>query len=229
MSKIAAAWDAIPLEEKDSFSALTAFAMKEDGDILEAWLLEQELVTVSWNELVEKHGVSSDMLFCVRLQLLKENLFPEVDLYMPESVVWTAIGCYNTRLILEPLLIKEYKSDHAISFSGVMSYNRGRAYSLAYSVRNLSSYKRPFHIRLWRLITFIRCALHGELSLFGALQLWGKNSSLVLFCSAVAPAVLLVIKDNIQRKVRFTHREFEENKDLAEIRCVRYEIRGMVE
>ena len=57
-----------------------------------------------------------------------------------------------------------------------MSYNRGRAYSLAISCRELRNYKRPLAIQMVEMFNFIRYSIHGEMSAIG-------SSSFGLICS----------------------------------------------
>jgi glycosyltransferase involved in cell wall biosynthesis len=201
------AWHSIPGDQRNEFVGLTALAATEQGCIVDPFP-GVDFKDVSWNDLAEIHGVTSDMLFCARADALQAHPFPEVDFLIPESVVWTAIGHLPARLIAEVLLMKEYRADHAISFSGTMSYNRGRAYALATTVRNLHGYRRSWKTRAWRLITFIRYSLHGEISLGEALRMWGHNTGWFVFWLACPLAFALAAKDRLQGKVRRTHREF---------------------
>lgn len=201
------AWNTIPENCRNKYVGLTALAATDQGTIANPFP-EVPYKDVSWNDLAEIHHVTTDMLFCARAAALKANPFPEVDLVIPESVVWTAIGDRSTRLISEVLLMKEYRTAYSISFSGTMSYNRGRAYALAETVYNLRSYHRVWILRVWRLITFIRYSLHGEIELAQARRMWGANSFGWAFWLACPLACGLAFKDRMQGKVRRTHREF---------------------
>jgi len=207
LARLLCVWDSIPQSISSNFVGITALAATNEGVVVNPFP-NVDFLDVSWNDLSEVHGVTSDMLFFARGCALKENPFPEVDFVIPESVVWTAIGDQQARLIPEVLKIIEYNADHCISFSGGMAYNRGRAYALAASVRNLASYPRTWQISAWRLITFIRYCVHGELYFSDALRLWGDNSNTFLFCMATPFAWLLAIKDALQGKVVKSHREF---------------------
>jgi len=200
-------WETIPGEQRAGYVGVAALAGTEQGCIVNPFP-DVDYRDVSWNDLVEIHGVTNDMLFCARSEALKNHPFPEVDCYIPESVVWTAIGNKPARLISEVLQIKEYEAEHAVSFTGLMKYNRGYAYSLAATVNNLRRYRRPWKTRAWRLITFIRYSLHGELTLAEARRLWGGNTSSLGYVLAFPFAFCLAVKDRWQGKVRLTHREF---------------------
>jgi hypothetical protein len=200
-------WESIPEDQRDSYVGLSALAASEEGCIVNPFP-ETHDRDVSWNDLSELHKVTRDMLYCARSDSLKAHPFPEVDLLIPESVVWTAIGHQPARLISQVLQIKEYQAAHSVSFTGVMAYNRGRAHALAATVRKLRRYEHPWKLRSWRLITFIRYSLHGELTLGEARQLWGDNSSTLQYFLAFPLAFSLAVKDRWQGKVRLTHREF---------------------
>lgn len=202
-------WCSIPAERKDEFVGLTALAATERGVIVNPFsgINKNE---ISWNDLVGFHRISGDMLFCARADALKNNPFPEVDLVIPESVVWTAIGHRLTTVIPEVLKMVEYQASNAISFSGDMGYNRGRAYALATATNNLRVYPRLWREKAWRLITFIRYCIHADISTKGMLCLWGNNSIRAGFWLAMPIAVTFAIKDRLQRKVRKTHQTFFE-------------------
>ena len=208
-------WKTIPENKLSEFVGLTALAASENKCIANP-LPAKPYSDVSWNELSEIHHVTGDMLFCVRAEELKKHVFPEVDLVIPESVVWTAIGEGKTRLIPEELLMKEYRAEHAISFVPRMAYNRGRAYSLAITVRNLEHYERGLRYRTWQLITFIRYCIHGEISFASAWNLWSGNTNLFVYIWAMPFAWILAVKDCLQGKVIKTHREFNAAKTRAE-------------
>lgn len=208
------AWNSIPENRRDEYVGLTALAATKVGAIANPFP-EVPYKDVSWNDLAEIHRVTSDMLFCARADALKQHPFPEVDFVIPESVVWTAIGHRPTRLISKVLKMVEYRTANAISFSGTMSYNRGRAYALAATVRNLHSYRRAWKVRAWRLLTFIRYSLHGEIAPNDARRLWGQNSVPFSFWLAFPFAYALAVKDHLQGKVRRTHREFHTAQDGA--------------
>ena len=200
-------WNSIPKEKREEYAGMTALAATEEGALVNDPFPDITHNDVSWNDLVAVYGVTGDMLLCARADLLKACPFPEVDLYIPESVVWSTLGYRPARLIPNVLLIKEYQKN-GVSCSDTMNYNRGNAYSLATTVKNLRSYHRPWKLRAWSFINFIRYSIHGEISLSNALKLWGKNSIRLYFYLAFPFALALAIKDRLHGKVRKTHRDF---------------------
>jgi glycosyltransferase involved in cell wall biosynthesis len=208
-------WNSIPTEQRDNYVGLTALAATDAWGAIENPFPSAPFTDVSWNDLAEVHRVTGDMLFCARAEELKAHPFPEIDLVIPESVVWTAIGDRPTRLVPEVLKMVEYQSSHAVSFNGSMSYNRGRAYSLATTTRNFRHYRQTMKTRLWRLINFIRYSLHGEITPYKSRRLWGENSSTFLFWIMFPIALGLAVKDRLQGKVKMTHRKFLAAQDSA--------------
>ena len=207
-------WNSIPADRLGEYVGITALAATDKGAIANPFP-DVVFKDVSWNDLAEVYFVSTDMLYCARAEALKTHPFPEVDLVIPESVVWTVLGHRLARLVPKVLKIVEYEVDHAISFSGTMSYNRGRAYALAATESNLKSYRRSPKVRAWRLITYIRYCLHGDIALGHAKRLWGRNSSHLSFYLTVPLAFVMVLKDRLQGKVKKTHLEFIESQSTA--------------
>ena len=218
-------WNSIPASDRGNFVGVTAFCATQDGSILTP-LLEQVPRDTTWNDLSQKHKVTGDMMNFTKASALKSCPFPEVDLVIPEGVTWTTLGSANVRVRPDVVMIKEYRAVNAISFSGKQEYCRGRAYAMATSERNLRSYPRPLKVRLWKLITFIRYSLHGELSYQDQVSLWGENSPRFLWALMCLPACLLALKDRLQGKVRRTHREFMAASRIVIITSQRLEITG---
>lgn len=201
------AWQSIPSESCDDYVGITALCATSDGVIVNPFANLKHM-DVSWNDLAAVHGVTADMLFLSRASAMKAHPFPEVDLVIPESVVWTALGDKKARLIPEVLKVIEYGAAHCISFSGQMAYNRGRAYALATTVKHLRRYPLSWKSRWWRLITFLRYSKHGELGIRETMRLWGDNSSRLAFWLSLPLAWVIAATDEFQGKVNKTHREF---------------------
>jgi hypothetical protein len=176
---------------------------------------EEKSIDVSWNELATRFPGIADMIYVARRDCLQRHPFPEVDLVIPESVVWNVIGHQAARLVPEVLKVVEYRAEHAISFSGVMSYNRGRAHALAIIVRELEPYRIGWLWRLKALVTFLRYCRHGEIGLAEARAVWGSKPNAFLFLLAVPVAWLLVAADLLRNKVVRSHREFLANRHSA--------------
>jgi glycosyltransferase involved in cell wall biosynthesis len=210
-------WDSIPKDQRDGFVGLTALAATADEGPIANPFPGNSSKDVRWNDLAGIHRDTGDMLICIKADVLKAHPFPEVDLVIPESVVWTAIGDRPARLTPEVLLMKEYRAAHGLSFARTMGYNRGRAYSMATTVRNLRGYSTSRTRKILNLLNFIRYSLHGEILVFDARELWGGNSGNVAYWLTFPLAFALAIKDRFQNKVRKTHREFLAVRDSARL------------
>lgn len=217
---LVSAWNSIPAGERRRYVGVTGLCASEHR-VLSTPLPAVGQFDTTWNDLAELQEVTGDMLNFTRTAALKEYPFPEVDLVIPEGVVWTALGDRLVRVIPEVLKIVEYCAPHCISFSGRMEYCRGRAHALAISERRLRGYPRSVRTRVWKLITFIRCCLHGEIASPDQLRLWAGNSSVMLWALLWPAAWGLAVKDRIQGKVRHTHREFLSARQVVVVTCER--------
>ena len=201
-------WSSISECERDKYVAVTSLCKDEYG-LTSSKLPYEGIFDTTWNELYEKYLVQGDMSFFIRADLLKAKPFPEIDFVIPEGVVWTALGNMPTRLIPKALKIVQYRSDHCISFSGKMNYCRGYAYSMSVTEKYANQFPRKLKRRLWRLISFIRLSIHGDVAVSEQLRQWGNNSSRLMFLLCFPAACLLAIKDRIQRKVVKSHIAFD--------------------
>jgi glycosyltransferase involved in cell wall biosynthesis len=210
----------IPACDRDNYVGVTALCADENGEVVSSDLPFDHEFDTTWNELVTTYGVKGDMIYMTRLDALKKNPFPEVDLVVPESVVWNVIGEEKARVRPVLVQIKIYNASNAISFIKEMAYSRGRAYSLATTFRCLKPYQSSILHKYWMVITFIRYSIHGEITFGDARSLWGANSSKLSFYFLSFFAYCLSVKDRFSGKVRMTHPEFEAAKNRVNIKVL---------
>ena len=209
IEKLVETLNTIPEPEREDYVGITALCANEDGVMISTKLPSDQLFDTSWNDLVTKFKVKGDMIYLTRSSVLKNHPFPEIDFMVPESIVWNAIGNAKARICPVVVEIKQYNTSNCISFSGKMEYSRGRVYAMASIEKYLNRYPKHITNKLWTLITFIRLSIHGELNYAESIKLWGSNSPLIVFILMTPIAVILSIKDRLQKKVRKTHREFD--------------------
>lgn len=209
-----ATWQSIPAQERADFVGVTALAATAEGVIVDP-MPGVDRSDIGWNDITERHGVNADMVYMIRADVLKRHPFPEVDLVIPESVVWSRIGEMKARYTAQVVKMVEYRASNAISFSGSMSYNRGRAHALALTSRHLRHYPKPFRTQWWRLTTFIRYAIHGELGMRNSRRLWADNPAAAYFWGTYPFAALLALRDRLRGKVVRSHRLFDDNRAVA--------------
>ena len=211
IERLVQTWNLIPESERRNYVGVTAqCSSEEESNVSLSNLSYLDDYDLTWNDLREKFNVTGDMLYFFKAEILKNYKFPEVDFVIPEGYIWTELGNHKkTRILPEILQIKQYRAEHCISFSNKMEYSRGRAYALAEITKNLKKYKKTYKKNIWLNITFIRYCLHGDINLKLAKELWGNNSSSVIFY-LVYPIALATAKiDILQKKVIKTHIEFE--------------------
>jgi glycosyltransferase involved in cell wall biosynthesis len=216
VEKLVETWNSIPTTQLSEYTGVTALCANYPGDASTALHSTVDFDT-TWNDLSERLKLTEDMLYFVRTSDLRAYPFPEVDFVIPEGVVWTSLGHKKVRVHSKVLKINEYKAPNCISFSGKMEYCRGRAYSMAVSEHRLKSYPRPMMTLFWKLITFIRYSLHGEIGIMDQMRLWGNNSLHKILLLLWPIALLLVLRDQLRGKVRYTHRDFIAASEMVSI------------
>ncbi len=214
VERLLSTWHSIGPADRSQFFGIAALAATEHGVIINPFP-DAEFQDVRWNDYTLLHRHGFDMALMVRTEMLQSHPFPEVDLYIPEGAVWSVIGHRMMRLVPEVLLMKEYLAAHAVSvsYSGKMSYNRGRAHASAIVRRVCRSYAQSFWSHSRGLVNFVRYCCHGEISLSEARRLWSDNSNSVAFWASVPIGLLLAVVDRLQNKVVRSHREFLANRD----------------
>ncbi len=201
-------WDDIPFDVRDNYIGVVGLC-KTTSRILN----KNALFSIPFDGLLDNLAVTNHMTEdaapFLRSDILKKYPFPEVDLVIPESSVWSALGRWKARVL--PCIVKEvdYSSENGISFSGKMKYNRGRAYSMALTTKYKKDNPLSFMQKLWRTINFFRYCIHGDIGFKEAFSLWGNNSSKLMAFASTFPAFILALKDRVQKKVEKTHLEFD--------------------
>lgn len=208
IATLKAAWQSIPPGDRERYVGVTALAATKEGVIVDP-MPGVEHCDIAWNEMTESRGINADMVYMARTDILRRHPFPEVDMVIPESVVWSRIGDMPARYIAKIVKMVEYRAANAISFSGHMAYNRGRAHALALTGAQLRAYPRPAATRWWRLLTFIRYATHGEIGPAKSRSLWGDNPLGRWFWLAYPVARALALYDVLRGKVVRSHRQFD--------------------
>ena len=206
LEELIGAWHALPESERDNFMGITALC-----DTAEEGILGKDIPNSSCNDLTLNQvlrSLNSDLVIFTKSELLKKTPFLEVDFLISESSVWNIIGTKMTRFIPVVLERKKYREPHCLSFSGLMEYNRGKAYAAAvtwkYDQARLSWAKKAF-----RRINFLRYGFHGDIGLVQAFKLWSENSGRIFgLIPCLLPAYALAMKDVMQGKVRKSHLEF---------------------
>lgn len=208
-------WHTIPEAERETFCGVSALCDTEDGVLGKRFYSSDDPLDICWNEMFR--ALRADLVIFTRADLVKQNPFPEVDFLISESSVWSKIGVRKTRFLPVVLERKRYGEVNALSLSGHMSYNRGHAHAIAVT----NPYVAPYLNRkeqLRRAVNYLRYSRHGEISLGEAFRLWQADKWQISLLLALWPtAQALALKDQLQGKVRKTHREFLAAQAVATI------------
>lgn len=214
LARMVQCWLSIPSLDRSEYIGVTGFCRDNRGDVLAVPDVDGNFDS-TWRSIFNER--IADVTMLLRTDKLKLHPFPEVDFYIPEGSMYSYFWDMKTRVVPEILLVKEYQSTNPVSFSGKMQYCRGRAISFAISDRNAPSTNASIRTRFWRLITFIRCAIHGELSVIDQLHWLGRSHPQAIYWAAYPAAAALAVRDKVRGVVRYTHRDFLIARDTATI------------
>ena len=190
---------------------------------------------VCFNDLFQLHGYEGDHCLLIKTSVMKNNFFPEVDLIIPEDVVYTKFG--NSKVILceSTVLYKEYMSKHHTCFTGKYIFSRGRAHRLAIVKKNLNQYgsciypseliskgctKKIQHFlyngnyiskKYSYLISFFRFCIHGDITFYKALNIWPYKLNRLVSYSTYTLSLILSYIDSIKGRVDKTHLIFDKS------------------
>jgi glycosyltransferase involved in cell wall biosynthesis len=209
LEKLLQAWRSIPASAAHEYIGVTALCIGEDGRIQSNLIPFSDTSDTTWNELREVHRVTGDMTFFVRAEIIRGEKFMEVDFMITESSFWKAFSDFKTRFLPVPVKVMSRDAPNRISFVPRMEYCRGKAYGLVLSERLASPFKQSLSRRAWLAITYWRYCVHGEVAFREAVDLWQGKMHRLLYFPLLPVGFLFALKDQLQRKVRKTHRDFE--------------------
>ena len=210
LSSLHGAWREIKSEDMENYVGVAALAESEGG--LGNAVESHE---VSWNLTLRQIEdlVASDMVLAVRTDVLRSMPFPEVDMVIPESSVWSKLGEALVGFVPVALKIVNYGQPNAVSGSGRMAYSRGRAHAMGLQRKHAL---RPVGAmeECREMFNFVRYCLHGEIAWADAKVLWGASVSRLFLTVVYLPALVASWIDRARGKVDKTHREFERTRDF---------------
>jgi glycosyltransferase involved in cell wall biosynthesis len=200
LERLIAAWEAIPADVRDRFSAVSGLAEDEHGKLIGTPFPTSPLDSDSI-ELRYRYKVQGDKFGFQRTDVLRRHPVPIVEGYsgyMPESIVWRAIAReYRTRYINERLRI--YYQDQTTSLSRPREPRENAVGSFLDAEATLNHDSRWFGrapVELYRRA--VKYAWSGFHTGRSAAEQWRRltnPTARLLWLAAVLPAALLYAAD----------------------------------
>ncbi len=213
LARLVEVWSQIPDGHKDGYLGVCARAETEDRVLGAA--VERAQDDWQWNSLFSALG--SDLVIFARTELVKRVRFKEVDFMIPETSVWNVVGIMRVKFIDAPLKRVHYNQPNALSFTGKMQYNRGRAHALGGNYQYVKD-RLGMRGEFVRAVNFIRYCVHGDVSFSAAKSIWvGSSRSKLMLLLGSLPAIGLILRDQWRGVVEKTHIEFERNRKSARL------------
>jgi glycosyltransferase involved in cell wall biosynthesis len=202
LERLLAVWHEIPEAERSAFSAVSGLAEDEHGNLIGTPFPSSPLDSDS-SELRYRYKVTGDKFGFQRTDVLRRHLIPVVEGYtgyMPESIVWAAIGRrYRTRYVNERLRI--YYQDQTTSLSRPR-HPRENAVGGFIDAQEILNHDLQW-LR-YAPLAFYRRAVKYAWSGFhtgrSAVEQWRRLTNLparLLWLSAVAPGFLIFVADEV--------------------------------
>jgi len=121
----------------------------------------------------------------------------------------------KTRFLPIALMEKNYYQKNALSFTGLMSYNKGNALGMAITKNYIFPYK-SLPSKVFFILNYLRYCHHGDINISNAIKLWKPKLIDYFYLFLLLPlAKVVAFKDIVQGKVRKTHIEYEKNASVG--------------
>lgn len=204
----AKAWNSIPNDQSDFFSAVTGLCMDEKGKLVGNRYPFSPLDSDS-SEIRYKYRVKGEKWGFQRTEILKKFPFPEIPgiKFFPEGVIWSAIGRnYKTRFINE--IVRIYYKDGTFGNQITRSDPARHAYCSVLGHR--SSINSDLCWIRYAPLEFFRSAVHYARFSFhvgDSLIIQAKNLNWPgrwLWVFAVLPGFAVFIRDRIYSRIKYS-------------------------
>ena len=197
-------WDSIPAEQRIQFSAVTALARNQHGEVLGSRFPHDPTDSESL-EIHYKYGVAGEKWGFQRTDVMRAFPFPDLPGvgYMPEGVVWSQIAArYKTRFVNETLRIYFQERDRRLFNDPVGTSYAGRLYAVRLFL-NLD-YPFPLTALLRFYADYVRLSIYERI---GPLQQVRQIPNAGYWLLALPMGIAVYLRDQIRRRLRVQYRK----------------------
>lgn len=195
------AWQAIPADERDSFTGVVTRCQSEDGKPCSPVFQSNPLDTNAL-DLSFKHKIRGELWGFHRTQILKKYPFPEDKSvrFVPENIVWDAIASqYKIRCINDALRVFYQDSGNQITKSDPRKKALVKDYFLQMIDKNVHYFFDDPFTFIKRAVLYARYSFHaGDMGFMNRAKF--NSSGAYLLCSlAILPGFAVFCVDNFRR------------------------------
>lgn len=196
-------WEAIPENERASFSAITALCKNQNGEVISD-KFPHDILDSNSLELFYVYKVKGEKWGFHRTDVMKEFPFPEPTehlSFVPESLVWMKIARkYKTRFINEVLRIY-YIENNEISlcrtspkknaYQGLLMHQDALNNNIDYFFYSPKEFIRS-------LVHFVRFSLHLKIGFVKSFHSLNNRKAKLLFLIFSPLGILVYLKDKLK-------------------------------
>ena len=206
----------IPVELESQYSGVAAYALDWDGRESRPQMdfMFSEPVSLMASELNIGDGMCA-----IKRSLFSNRKFPEVDLYINESVLLRKIlKGKKCLLIPEYVAIFNRTTDNSISFGKKIRYSRGQSFAIARNDKAEGFLRQSMFQRIKKVSNYWRLSMHGDLKFAAAKRAWPITRFYNIWLAALPISIILVALDRVRGRVEKTHFLFNEGMNAEVIR-----------
>jgi glycosyltransferase involved in cell wall biosynthesis len=125
-------WESTPISDRDALAGLISNCIDENGKLVGSLFPKSPYIN-GYFDAVFFDNVKGEKFFCYKTEIMKNNNFPLVDRYVPESVVmWNISSMYKTIFINESLRIYTTPGDGDENLSNLNSFEYNKGFRFKY-------------------------------------------------------------------------------------------------
>lgn len=204
LARFVAAWRSIPDDLRNGFCGITARTRNAELQTPHGPPFPADPYDTTFLDLYYRLGLRHEQCNFFRTDVMREFPFPEVDEFVPESVVWHRIAeKYRTRCINDVLRMWYLGSPHALTGVPGMRHNKGRSYALReFLNRNYPYARRPATSFVWRCMTYARYSRHAKTGFFEGRRALTQAAVRRTYTLTYPAAAALAWRDRLLGRVR---------------------------
>ena len=149
----------------------------------------------------------------------KNKRYLEVDYIITESSLLKNIFKGKSFVLTNKIVkIMDRKSINSVSFGKKLEYNRGSAYSMALTIKNIDFKKYNYFKRIKIVINYFRYSFHGDLDFRESINKFSPVKSNNIYLMLLPFVFIICVRDLILNRVKKTHLEFKKNIKKTKIK-----------
>ena len=198
-------WEKIDMDERKNFSGVVCTCVDQNGDLIGDKFPSSPFIS-DFFETVYKLKIKGEKTGMFFSDVIKKYRIPEIDTYVPESLLWHQIGAdYKSIYVNESLRIYYINQPH-VSLSSTstrkIKYAKGKRYFLLCLINDFySKIEGNLLFKLKTILNYGRLSIHIKAGILKSLKDINKFFYRLIFFIFLPITYSIIIRDRLKKYI----------------------------